>query len=283
MTGERSEEFRGKSLDAAINAGLAALRVTREQVQIEVIRPGSRGVLGIGAEDAIVRLTVAPPSRPEPKAETSAPPATPSAEPKPAPRQRTSRAPRPAPAATVATDVATPAAEPRPRPVVNGDKDLAAAEQGSVVLTGLLERMGLQARVEIGQQSEAETDESGESVYVLNIIGGDDLGTLIGRQNEVLSALELVTRLMVNQQGHSHSGFVVDVNGYRAKRAEALRKLALRMAEQAVQSGRTMVLEPMPPAERRIIHIALREHPDVTTQSVGEGDHRKFTIVPKKA
>jgi spoIIIJ-associated protein len=75
---------------------------------------------------------------------------------------------------------------------------------------------------------------------------------------------------------------VVDVNGYRAKRAESLRKLALRMAEQASESGRTVSLEPMPPAERRIIHLALRDHKSVSTQSIGEGDRRKVTIVPKR-
>jgi spoIIIJ-associated protein len=140
--------------------------------------------------------------------------------------------------------------------------------------------MSLQARVEIVAQSSAEIDED-DAVHVLNI-AGDDLGMLIGRQNEVLAALEMVTRLMVNQKLHMHSDFVVDVNGYRAKRAESLRKLALRMADQAIESGRTTVLEPMSPAERRIIHIALRENPDVTTQSIGEGDHRKVTIIPKK-
>ena len=120
-----------------------------------------------------------------------------------------------------------------------------------------------------------------DRVPVLNIVG-DDLGMLIGRQNETLSAMEFITRLAVNQQSHSRSQFTVDVNGYRAKRAEALRKLAFRMADQCAQSGRTVSLEPMPPAERRIIHMALRDHPKVITQSVGEGDRRKVTIVPKK-
>ena len=116
---------------------------------------------------------------------------------------------------------------------------------------------------------------------VLNIVG-DELGVLIGRQNETLSALEFVTRLMVNQQVRTRTNFVVDVNGYRAKRAESLRKLALRMADQVAESGRTVALEPMPPAERRIIHLALRDHPTVITQSIGEGDRRKVTVVLKK-
>jgi spoIIIJ-associated protein len=279
MTVERSEEFRGKSVEAAINAGLAALRTNRDQVQIEVVRPGSRGVLGIGAEDAIVRITIAAAPRVEaPPARTESKPDARPSQPRP-PRERSEpRPPRqtPAPAAEAAAGD-----EPAPRTRTPGaDQALASAEEGSAILAELLEHMGLKARVEIVAQSAAEIDED-DAVHVLNIVG-DDLGVLIGRQNEVLSALEMLTRLMVNQKLHMHSDFVVDVNGYRAHRAEALRKLALRMADQAIQSGRTAILEPMPPAERRIIHIALREHPDVTTQSVGEGDHRKVTIIPKK-
>ena len=162
------------------------------------------------------------------------------------------------------------------------EKDLAAAQTGRELLLGLLERMSLRANVDIVQQSDAEADEDDERSLVLNIVG-DDLGVLIGRQNETLSALEFITRLMTNQQTHSRTGFVVDVNGHRAKRAESLRKLALRMADQTVQTGRTVAMEPMPPAERRIVHLALRDHPSVTTQSVGEGDRRKVTIVPKKS
>jgi spoIIIJ-associated protein len=277
---ERSGEFRGKTIEAAISAGLAALRVSREEVEIEVVRPGSRGVLGIGAEDAVVRLTAIRPERPAPKA--AAPvrqPAPPVADPA-----------RPAPARTEPKPVATPTPQPKVAPrqpenrplAVGDDKAMVAAQKGREILAGLLERMNLRATVEVVAQSEAETDEEDESVLVLNI-QGEDLGALIGRQNETLSALEFLTRLMVNQQVHMRTSFVVDVNGYRAKRAEALRKLALRMAEQAMQTNRTVSLEPMPPAERRIIHIALREHPSVTTESVGEGDRRKVTIVPKRS
>jgi spoIIIJ-associated protein len=282
---DRGGEYRGKTVDAAINAALAALRVSLEQVDVEVVRPGSRGVLGIGAEDAIIRVTVKAP--PDEKEETPAAVAPASPEPKPRqePKPRTTRAPKLAPTPAPSEPVVAPTGErplrtPGGASTAGADKEMAAAEQGSVILSGLLEHMGLTASVEIIKQSPLEAGE-GDPALVLNIVG-DDLSVLIGRQNEVLAALELITRLMVNQQSHMHSSFVVDVNGYRARRAEALRKLALRMAEQALESGRTMVLEPMPPSERRIIHITLRENPAVTTQSVGEGDHRKVTIIPVK-
>ena len=287
MSVERSGEYRGKTVDAAISAALTALRATREQVEIEVIRPGSRGMLGIGAEDAIIRVSVKAAPRPDPKPvartepQPAAPPAPkPETAPEPRAQSASSRSHSSRPPKPVAAEPAGAAAQQsRPRSTT-GDKEASSAELGAEILTGLLERMGLRARVEVVEQSELEAGD-GDAVMVLNIVG-DDLGVLIGRQNEVMSALELVTRLMVNQRSHTHSGFVVDVNGHRARRAEALQKLALRMAEQALESGRTMTLEPMPPSERRIVHMTLRENPKVTTQSVGEGDHRKVTIIPVK-
>jgi spoIIIJ-associated protein len=279
MTAEKSGEFRGKTVEAATNAGLAALRLSLDEVTVEIVRPGSRGVLGIGAEDAVVRVTVlaagkmepATPSRPEPEpAATSRPAPAPTTRPEPRP------APKPAPKTAEPKIV-----EPKGNGAPADDKELAAAQTGRELLLGMLERMNLRANIEIVPQSDAEADEDDERSLVLNIVG-DDLGVLIGRQNETLSALEFITRLMTNQQTHSRTGFVVDVNGHRAKRAESLRRLALRMADQTVQTGRTVAMEPMPPAERRIVHLALRDHPSVTTQSVGEGDRRKVTIIPKK-
>ncbi len=275
MALEKSGEFRGKTVEAAVQAGLAALRLSADEVTIEIVRPGSRGVLGIGAEDAIVRLTSANAAvRAEPRP-TPAPTPAPKPEPEaPAPARQVRNEPAPAPVSRPAPR----AADTRP---VN-ERDMAAAEKGRELLAGLLERMNLRATVEVVPQSEAEIDaDENDRTLVLNIVG-DDLGVLIGRQNETLSAVEFVTRLMVNQQTHTRTSFIVDVNGYRAKRAEALRKLALRMAEQVSQSGRMVSLEPMPPAERRIIHLALRNHPTVGTQSIGEGDRRKVTVVPKK-
>jgi spoIIIJ-associated protein len=296
----QGEEFRGKTIESAVTAGLATLRVSREQVEIEVVKAGSRGVLGIGAEDAVVRLSILPGSgvvqQPE-QAPAKAAKAKPKSEAERAPAEDRSQAPsktaRPrgdAPAARRTerapeprADEPSSAAQSSSREAADAagdDKAMAAVLQGKEILQGLLDRMNLRARVDVVPQSDAEADED-ERVQVLNIVG-DDLGVLIGRQNEVLSALELVTRLMVNQRVHARSDFIVDVNGYRAKRAESLRKLALRMADQVVETGRTAVLEPMPPAERRIIHLALRDHPKVTTQSVGEGDRRKVTIVPQR-
>jgi spoIIIJ-associated protein len=291
MAADKSGEFRGKSVEAAISSGLAALGLTRDEVEVEIVRPGSRGLLGIGAEDAVVRLSALSASSGEPvvrsepaQAPTQAPaaptgPSQPSRpEPRPAQRSEPRQAPKPRSAPRPAA--AGPAESAPILDTLTDPKERAAIEAGRDILAGLLQRMGLAAHVEIVPQSEAELDED-EPALVLNIVG-DDLGVLIGRQSEVLSSLQFITRLMVNQQTRSRTNVIVDVNGYKAKRAESLRKLALRTADQVVQTGRTMSLEPMPPAERRIIHLTLRNHANVTTESVGEGSKRKVTVIPKK-
>jgi len=112
-------------------------------------------------------------------------------------------------------------------------------------------------------------------------VRGPDTDVLVGYRGETLAALQRITRLIVGREMAGRVRLVVDVDGFKARREQSLRRLAQRMAEQAVRSGHTAVLEPMSPYERRIVHIALREHPQVTTQSVGEGDRRKVTIIPR--
>jgi spoIIIJ-associated protein len=106
---------------------------------------------------------------------------------------------------------------------------------------------------------------------------------LIGRRGETISSLQYITRLIVSRRLQRRANVVIDVGGYKSRRSQKLRELALRMADQAVDQARTVVLEPMPPHERRMIHMALRNRPDVMTKSTGEGDSRKVTIVPKSS
>ena len=122
--------------------------------------------------------------------------------------------------------------------------------------------------------------EDEDRALILNV-QGDDLGMLIGHNGETLAALQYVTRVLAARRLGRPVNVVVDVENFKERRAEKLRKLAVRMADQAVQQGRTLSLEPMPPNERRIIHLALRDRPDVTTESAGEGRSRKVTIIPQ--
>jgi len=158
------------------------------------------------------------------------------------------------------------------------DADLGEEAQiGRVVLNELLERMDIRARINVRR---AQPDEkSVQSPWILDIAG--DHPVLIGRRGETLAALQYVTRLITSREMQKRSEVIVDVNGYKVKRARMLQNLALRMADEAIQRKRTVALEPMPPHERRIIHLALRGHPDVVTKSIGEGAGRKVTIVPR--
>jgi spoIIIJ-associated protein len=286
MTSPLGDEFRGKSVEEATEIGLAALGLKRSQVEIEILSRGSRGLLGFGAEDARVRITRIPPAEketpaprretPAPKPEAAAPKQPKPAKPAPPPSAEKPAAPsKPAPsesrpAALAATEAAEPAVKP-------DDQDAGAI--AAELLQGMLDRMELRARVQVVEYRGVLDDDQDPPV-MLNI-EGEDLGILIGRRAETLAALQYLTRLMVNHRAHRWVNLVVDVEGYKARREEQLVRLAERMAERVVSTGRAVALEAMPPRERRIIHITLRNHPQVATQSVGEGDQRKVTIIPR--
>ncbi|MCC6188450.1 MAG: KH domain-containing protein [Anaerolineales bacterium] len=152
------------------------------------------------------------------------------------------------------------------------DEDLARARQ---VLAELLARMGVAAEI---HASRGEPD-GGITPIVLDI-QGLDLGELIGHKGETLAALQYIARLIVSKQAGRSVDLIVDVQGHKKRREEQLGRLAHRLAEQAVERQRVMSFEPMPANERRIIHLALRDYPGVQTESVGEGTHRKVTIIP---
>ncbi|MEA3442081.1 MAG: RNA-binding cell elongation regulator Jag/EloR [Chloroflexota bacterium] len=136
------------------------------------------------------------------------------------------------------------------------------------VLSTLLKLMGI----------EAEVKALSPELPISLDIEGDDLGILIGRRGQTLVSLEYITRLIVAEQLKSWLPLHVDVAGYRKRRYEALQKLALYLAEQAKSKQRDITLEPMPPDERRIIHLTLTDHPDVATHSIGDGENRKVII-----
>jgi spoIIIJ-associated protein len=139
--------------------------------------------------------------------------------------------------------------------------------------------MGIQAKVTHRYGADlVEADEA--APLVLDVTGGD-LGILIGRQSETLQALQFMVRTMVSKETGEWQPIVVDVESYRARRRQSLRRLAEKMAERVVATHKKVVLEAMPAHERRIIHITLRDHPAVTTKSVGSDDNRKVTIIPK--
>ena len=113
-------------------------------------------------------------------------------------------------------------------------------------------------------------------------IQGEDSGLLIGKRGETLQALQFLVNLILARR-QSHPRVILDVEQYKERRNRSLQALAMRVAERVVASGRPIALEPMPAAERRIIHITLADHPDVTTESAGDGQRRKVTVMRRKS
>ena len=169
-----------------------------------------------------------------------------------------------------------PATEPA---LDEGGEDQEAVRATHDTVVELVQRLGLDARV---TAKWGEKDPEARIQPLLVDVNGDDLGILIGRRGETLAALQYITRLIVSKELERPVAVVIDIEGYRARREQQLRRLARKMASQAADLDRTMELEPMPPNERRIIHVALRDNPAVTTESVGEGSNRKVTIIPKE-
>lgn len=258
MSETRSVETTAPDIETAIELGLEQLRVARESVIVEVLEEPSRGLLGIGARQARVRLSTAALPRPEPKSVPAAP----------APKLPVEDDEEDG-LSTIKLSDATPVSEN------DLDDD---ARIGLATLEELLAKMGIRAEVEVYHASVARSE---DAPWILQI-KGRDLGMLIGRRGETLASLQYITRLIASRELQRRANIVLDVEGYKTRREQMLQKLAVRMAEQAVQLGRTVAMEPMPPYERRIIHLALRDHPQVMTQSVGEGEHRKVTIVPRR-
>jgi spoIIIJ-associated protein len=142
----------------------------------------------------------------------------------------------------------------------------------------LLDHMDIRATIDARM---GEPDDQEEMAPVLVDVTGGDLSILIGRHAETLNALQLITRMIVGKEVGHNAHIVIDVEGYRKRREDGLRELARKMAKQAVSTGRRQSLEPMSPAERRIIHMELRDSAEVTTESTGEEPRRKVTIIPR--
>jgi spoIIIJ-associated protein len=158
--------------------------------------------------------------------------------------------------------------------------DSADVQSAVKVLEDLLELMGVEADV-TPRSPETPGDGVGMIEAVLDV-EGDDLGILIGRRGQTLSSLQYVLNLIVSKQMNRRVAFGIDVDSYRRRREDALVSLAKRMAARVRGTGRSVTLEPMPPNERRIVHMALAEDPAVMTVSIGEGEARKVAITPTR-
>ncbi|MGM9566779.1 MAG: RNA-binding cell elongation regulator Jag/EloR [Clostridia bacterium] len=201
-------EKTGKTIDDAIDAAVAELGCSREDVTIEIITMPSKGIFGIGAKPALVRVSL---------------------------------------------------------------EDSATA-YAMEFLNTIFKKFDLDVDIHPIE---------GEEFVTLDLVG-KDLGILIGRRGETLDALQYLTNLTVSRHFEDRSKFILDVEGYRAKREETLERLARKLAERVKESGKNISLEPMSPYERRIIHTVLQSDEQVRTFSEGEEPYRKVVIAKKK-
>lgn len=213
-------EISAKTVEEAIQRALEQLGVSREEVKVTIVKEGKSGLLGLGAEEAIVRV-----SRLEAE-----------------------------------------------------DKSMQETAQG--VVEAIVAKLEVEASVVPQPSPLAEGGDEAMAPIAFDI-KGDDVGILIGRRGQTLACLQYIVRLIMASQTKRWLPITIDVEGYRQRRNKSLQALAQRIADQVKTRKAPFTLRPMPSYERRIIHLALAEHPDVTTESIGTGEARRVVISPK--
>jgi len=258
-----SLEFKAKNIDKAIEKASAELNLPKKDLKYEVLSYGSSGIFGLsGAKKAKIRVRLPKDSRPvEPKPEIS----------------------------EIKSDPADVAEKPEPTDELNlGADDTVAKENqegrqlysfpenpidiGRNVLQRIIDAITTDAKISVEQDAER---------IFFNVNGGN-AGILIGKRGQTLDAIQSIVEKVVNKHKENRTRVLVDIEGYLQTRKENLEKLAMRLAEKSISAGKPMSLGEMNAYDRRIVHIALKENPDVQTRSRGEGPLRKLVIFPKK-
>ena len=285
----RSVESSAKTMEEAVSLGLEKLGASLADVNIDILDEGSKGFLGIlGGKPVVVRLTMrddaeddAMPSLSlngtESKAKTEKKTVKEKAEKaKQTVKQKTEKSEMPAsgvtkPAPAKAEKATVKAEQPQvtPAPLCDENSPEGKAQQFLLNVTRMMD---------VNVSVAARRDDEGNVRVDMH---GDTLGILIGRRGETLDALQYLTSLYVNRSRDEYTRVTLDTENYRAKREEALTRLANRMANRAVKTGRKVVMEPMNPYERRILHSALQQNESVTTHSEGEEPNRHVVITLK--
>ena len=289
---EKSIITTGKTIDAAVEAALAQLGLTRDDITYQVLAMPKSGFLGIGAVPAKVQVTYEAPdpkpeapkvalssaSRSKPKAKPAAPKAEPKVDaPKPQPKAEAPKAEKP----KAEPKPEKPKAEPKPEKAPKAEKapkeakTYAPAAEGSVeqkievFIKGLLENMGSPAVPHAWKEN--------EDTYRVDLTG-EGLGFLIGRRGETLDAIQHLANYSVNRSVEGHIRINVDAEDYRVKREDSLRRYARKKAQQVLKARRRTTLEPMNAYERHVIHAALQDMDNITTHSTGTEPNRRVVI-----
>lgn len=223
-----SLEISAKTVEEAIQQALEQLGLSEDEVEVKVLKEGKPGFLGLGSEEATVRVSPLSQFRAEEG---------------------------------------------------EGSEGAEVAEVAEEVLERILNLMRVAAKVELKHSYEMEGSETAPTALDIT---GEDLGILIGRRGQTLASLQHIVRLIVAHRLKARAPLVLDVEGYKQRRYQELRELALNLARRVMSSGQPVTLEPMPANERRIVHLALAENADVLTRSIGEGEVRKVVISPRE-
>jgi spoIIIJ-associated protein len=279
-----SVEIQAYSVDEAVRLALEQLGLGEQDVDIEILSDAGPDE----GDEALVRVTAkGMASQPIPRGSRAGQTAGPRAGghgPGPV-RER-----RPPGARRVPGDRpssrGTPPRERSRAPVTERVRDVDRVDEAEEkvakeIVRELLAHMGIAADVvAVDNPSTMALDAEDPPTIFIEILG-QDLGMLIGRRGDHLSQLQYLVNLIANRRLESWTRVVVDVEGYRTRREESLIGLAERIGRQVARSRRPIILEPMPPNERRIVHLTLRGNPDVTTESSGEGSMRRVTVQPR--
>ncbi len=289
MNSTDSIEITAPTIEKAITEALAQLGADQDDVEIEVLSTPRAGVLGLGVRQARVRVTRRAPEGAS-SGVTSPPPAPPMVREPPtaAPAERSaviaaqeeSLAPgNEAQAEAEVADIGdheideTPYGTEAPSERRERAEPTILANEATAVIAQILELMGEKAKIEVADDSSAENVE-------LNI-KGDGSGLLIGRHGQTLDALEyVVNRILARRLKDAAAPVSLDTESYRLRRRRQLHRMALAKGEQAKREHVAVALDPMPPRDRRIIHLALKDDPLVTTRSSGDGFLRSVEIMP---
>ncbi len=301
-------ETEGDNIDAAIENALKALGVGREKITIDIISEGRKGILGFGAQKAKVRASLrklnleADPAPAKPQAAPVQQAPARAAEPRPRPPERRpaeprqaqpsrseprNRAPDPRPRAPEAR----PRSEPRPTPVptprppeepqaADAPPPLTPAEVMAMVakaktaLVEILNLMGMNATV---------TEKAGiDSEETILEVKSENSGLIIGRKGQTLEALQyLVTRIAGERPGNDAPHVVIDIESYHERRRQTLQDMALRLGEKAKRQRKTVTIDALSAADRKVVHAALQDDPWLTTRSLGQGAYRRLLIIPE--
>jgi spoIIIJ-associated protein len=292
MTPNDYIETEGASVEAAIQTALTQLGAEEADVSIEVLATPRSGLLGLGARPARVRVRRRMPEAA--RSEVASPPPA-------ATRQETvtfraaevtitrpveesaetveTTAARPREDFSLAEEVkAEPVEQSRPEPQAEDEggpprRSADLAEQSQEALRLIKEVLEL-----MGEKAETSVSSDVESIHI--DIKGDGSGILIGRHGQTLDAMEYMINRLIARRIKDAVPVTLDVAAYRSRRGQQLERMALSMGERAKRERKTVALEPMPPRDRRIVHLALKDDPLISTRSVGNGYMRALEIVP---